>query len=81
MRFKEINNSKKSMEKIEPSFNKCQRENNIKFLKGVPDEFRCIAKGAEELKKSYKKVEKLTRIRNMDTKTYFKAVKKDRKAN
>lgn len=66
----------KAMEKIEPSFNKCQRENNIKFLKGVPDEFRCIAKGAEELKKSYKKVEKLTRIRNMDTKAYLKLLKR-----
>ena len=72
---KEIN-IQKAMEKIEPSFNKCQRENNIKFLKGVPDEFRCIAKGAEELKKSYKKVEKLTRIRNMDTKTYLKLLKR-----
>lgn len=66
----------KEMGKIAPSFNECQRENNVKFIKGLPDEFRTIAKGADELKKSYKKLEKLAQSRNMDTKAYLKLLKK-----
>lgn len=69
-------NVKQEMAKIEPVFNECQRENNIKFLKGLPEEFREIAKGAVELRKLYKKVEKLAEVRNMDTKAYLKLLKK-----
>ncbi len=57
---KEIN-IQKEMEKIAPSFNECQRENNVKFIKGLPDEFRTIAKDADELKKSYKNLKSLHR--------------------
>ena len=53
-----------------------KRENNVKSTKGLPDEFRTIAKGADELKKSYKKLEKLAQSRNMDTKAYLKLLKK-----
>ena len=67
---------KQEMSKVEPVFNECQRENNIKFLKGLPEEFREIAKGAIELRKLYKKVEKLAQVRNMDTKAYLKLLKK-----
>ena len=64
------------MARIEPAFNECQKENNIKFLKGLPDEFREIEKDADELNKLYKKVEKLAKVRNMDTKAYLKLLKK-----
>lgn len=67
---------RQEMLKIEPEFDEHQREKNIKFLKGLPEEFKEIANGAVELRKLYKKVEKLTEVRNMDSKAYLKLLKK-----